>query len=281
MSPGLSLCELSELFVWLSIASWSFSLDTHTTQVCARKYLPRGQRGQRGQRALRQVSKDYSLRISVFLDCPTSFRYLCLSTYQSCLFSSVRPLTCELPPAQRPTHLFSSLREHSTIAPVVQSFIILSSFLVFYSRKVNLIPDNPSIDKSENSQNVFLIFSENHGALAPVSTIANYHKLGSLKWQLFSHSSGSQSQKSRCWQAVFLTEVLEESPLSASPRFCWLWALLHVCLHHMGKALKTRFHSNPWFQTIKIKSQKDEVDIRLGKQAKCTDFQTSPSETLR
>lgn len=204
--------------------------------MCAHQYLPRG------NRALRQVSKDYSLHISLFfwvvlqvsatfVSPPTNL----VSSAQSG-HSHVTSLLLKGPP-----HLFSSLREHSTIAPVIQSFVILSSFLVFYSRKVNLLPDNPSIDKSKNSQKVFLIFSENYGALAPVSTIANYHKLGSLKWQLFSHSSGSQNRKSRCWQAVFLTEVLEENLFFASPSSYWLLVFLHLCLHHMGKGLKTRF----------------------------------------
>lgn len=64
----------------------------------------------------------------------------------------------------------------------------------------------------------------------PLATITNNHKLNGLKqWNLFSHSSGGQKSKIKCWKGWFLLEALRRNlfraPLSTFGDFRCSWLM--------------------------------------------------------
>lgn len=107
---------------------------------------------------------------------PALLYFVNFSTFVSPPTVSASPLGqfthCNFPPAPRGTSsvLFSRGTQYSTVGcPVSESncFIILSSFLIFYKRKVFLILHNPPIDRIRIPGKFLLTPSENHGVLAP------------------------------------------------------------------------------------------------------------------
>lgn len=155
-------------------------------------------------------------------------------------------LAGDLPPALRPPRIPSSLREH-TCCPRSESwsFIVLPSFQVFESRRHTYSQIIHQVIKVKIPRES-LVFSENHGILVPCSCCDKLPQcVVSNDGKLSSHSSASQGIS----RAIF-PRGLRRKSFIFPPSFKGGGTVecqhsRNLYLHPVGKALKTKFQSNP------------------------------------
>lgn len=156
-----------------------------------------------------------------------------------------RPLACGLPPARTPMSL--ARRESSASLPVVQCPLVSCSFLVSHREKENLIPENPSVDGSETSQEVIVWWSvQSMVYQLPVAAGTNHHELRSFKRQMVILSQArSQSLTSRCWRNRIPHGGFRRKSGFRPFRFPAAAGTPRLVQHCVGDVLKTRVQSHP------------------------------------